>query len=166
MLVECLPADEQDYFFSGPEAYFWTTLKAAMAAAGHPLDTAAELAQMGIGITPAVRCAKAGNAVSREAVERCSHLLEQELLHYSNLKVILLMGDAAIKAINYIGRRTTRHALIPGQATYRIRGQEFNWRGVRLLPSYLPTGKSFLIEKSKQTMVAEDIRTALELAGR
>jgi hypothetical protein len=34
---------------------------------------------------------------------------------------------------------------------------------VRLFPTYLQTGKSFLIEKSKQVMIAEDIRAALAL---
>ena len=38
--------------------------------------------------------------------------------------------------------------------------------GIRVLPSYLQTGKSYLIEKSKRRMIAEDLRTALELIGR
>jgi hypothetical protein len=33
---------------------------------------------------------------------------------------------------------------------------------VRVFPTYLQTGKSYLIEKSKRKMIAEDIKTALK----
>ena len=51
--------------------------------------------------------------------------------------------------------------IIPSGSTYKIRGQEYFFRGKRALPSYLQAGPSFFIEKSKRRMIAEDITTAL-----
>jgi hypothetical protein len=75
------------------------------------------------------------------------------------------MGDVAIRAVNEIGRRKTGVRVIPAGSTYRLRGPEYTLDGVQVLPSYLQTGKSYLIEKSKQRMIAEDLRTALQLIG-
>ena len=73
------------------------------------------------------------------------------------------MGDAAIKALNFISRRLTKTRAIPAGSTYKIRGETFYFGDIRVFPSYLPTGKNFLIEKSKRRMVAEDIKNAFEL---
>jgi hypothetical protein len=40
---------------------------------------------------------------------------------------------------------------------------EYHYGQVRVVPSYLPTGRSYLIERSKREMVAEDLRLALGL---
>ena len=79
------------------------------------------------------------------------------------LKVLLLMGDVAIKALNYIAKRHTGEKVIPSGAIYKIRKNEYFYKGMRVFPSYLQTGKSFLIEKSKQKMIAEDLQTALKI---
>jgi hypothetical protein len=70
------------------------------------------------------------------------------------------MGDAAIKSLNFIAQRVTGGKCIPAGSTYKIRGGQFFFGHIRVFPSYLPTGKNFLIEKTKQAMVAEDIRNA------
>ena len=57
----------------------------------------------------------------------------------------------------------TGKRLIPSGSTYKLRRHQYAYQGVRVFPSYLQTGKSFLIEKSKQKMIAEDIRAALGL---
>jgi hypothetical protein len=75
------------------------------------------------------------------------------------------MGDVAIKAVNYIAKRAGEGRVIPAGSTYKIRGQEYSFRGARAFPSYLHVGPSFGIEKSKQRMIAEDISAALELVG-
>lgn len=72
------------------------------------------------------------------------------------------MGDVAIKALNYIAKRQTGEKVIPSGSTYKIRKNEYFYRGMRVFPSYLQTGKSFLIEKSKQKMIAEDIKAAID----
>ncbi len=73
------------------------------------------------------------------------------------------MGDVAIKAVNYIAKRKGAGRVIPAGSTYKIRGGEFYFGGVRTFPSYLQVGPSFGIEKSKQRMIAEDIAAALSL---
>jgi len=73
------------------------------------------------------------------------------------------MGDVAIKAMNYIARRDIGKAVIPGGSTYKIRKNQFFYGATRVFPSYLQTGKNYLIEKSKRRMIAEDIKAAFEL---
>jgi uracil-DNA glycosylase len=75
----------------------------------------------------------------------------------------MLMGDVAIKAINYIAKRVGEERVIPAGSTYKIRGQEYFFQRKRVFPSYLQAGPSFFIEKSKRRMIAEDIAAALSL---
>ena len=75
----------------------------------------------------------------------------------------MLMGDVAIKAINYISKRAGESRVIPAGSTYKIRGREYFFRGKRAFPSYLQAGPSYFIEKSKRRMIAEDIAAALSL---
>jgi uracil-DNA glycosylase len=77
----------------------------------------------------------------------------------------MLMGDVAIKALNTIAHRAGAKRVIPAGSTYKIRGQEYFFRGLRVFPSYLQAGPSFFIEKSKRRMIAEDISKALNLLG-
>ena len=76
---------------------------------------------------------------------------------------LLLMGDVAIKSINYIASRAGEDRVIPAGSTHKIRGQEYYFRGRRAFPSYLQAGPSFFIEKSKRRMIAEDISQAMRL---
>jgi hypothetical protein len=55
--------------------------------------------------------------------------------------------------------------VISAGSTYKIRGQEYFFRGARAFPSYLQAGPSFFIEKSKRKMIAEDIAAALKIPG-
>ena len=73
------------------------------------------------------------------------------------------MGDVAIRAVNYIAKRAGEGRVIPAGSTYKIRGQEYRFRGRRAFPSYLQAGPSFFIEKSKRRMIAEDIAEAMAL---
>ena len=73
------------------------------------------------------------------------------------------MGDAAIKSINYLAKRAGEKRVIPAGSTYKIRGNEYFFKGRRAFPSYLQAGPSFFIEKSKRRMIAEDISEALKL---
>ena len=75
------------------------------------------------------------------------------------------MGDVAIKAVNTIARRAGQPRVIPAGSTYKIRGPAYHWGAVRAFPSYLQAGPSFLIEKSKRKMIAEDLTAALDLLG-
>ena len=120
---------------------------------------------MGVYLTTAVKCAKTGYGIKSGTIKECSLLLENELDLFPNVEAYLLMGDVAIKALNYIAKRQGEPRVIPAGSTYKIRGGEFYYRGKRAFPSYTQTGPSFGIEKSKQRMIAEDIASALELVG-
>lgn len=96
-------------------------------------------------------------------IKECSRLLEAELALFPAVRVYLLMGDVAIKALNFIAKRQGEKRVIPTGSTYKIRGEAYHYRGARVFPSYLQAGPSFFIEKSKRRMIAEDIAAALEL---
>jgi len=165
MVAEAPPDDPADYFYAeGMPSYLETTMQ-AFGDAGAPVSSMAEILARGVYITTAVKCGKTGYSVPTKSIEACSHLLEQELALFPNTVAVLAMGDVAIRAMNYVARRQTRKRVIPAGSTYRIRHEPYHLGGVRVFPSYLSTGRSYLIEKSKQRMVAEDIRAALALAG-
>ncbi len=154
------PAD--DYYAPGTPLFAHTTLL-AFQDAGVKVSTLQELLDLGVYFTSAVKCAKIGYGLKTATIRECARILEQELGLFPNVQVYLLMGDVAIQAVNSIARRTGELAVIPAGATYKIRGQIYSFRGTRALPSYLQAGPSFFIEKSKRKMIAEDIRTAVDL---
>jgi uracil-DNA glycosylase len=95
-------------------------------------------------------------------MKNCAALLEKEIALFPNVKVFMLMGDVAIKMMNDIWKKQTGKRVIPAGSTYKIRGQAYYVGDKRVLPSYTPAGRNFLIEKSKRRMVAEDIKEALK----
>jgi uracil-DNA glycosylase len=114
-------------------------------------------------LTTAVKCGKTGYGIKATTIKRCSRILQQELALFPNVKALLLMGDVAIKAVNYIAKSVGEARVIPAGSTYKIRGGKYIFRGMRAFPSYLQAGPSFFIEKSKRKMIAEDIAEALSL---
>ncbi len=165
LISESAAAKIEDNYYRGSDALFEQTTRQAFKDAGADVDSFTDILKLGVYLTPAVKCRKTGYVISNSTIDECSHLLEQEIALFPNWKVMLLMGDAAIRAINTIAKRNGEKRVIPAAATYKIRGEEFSFRGCRVLPSYLQAGPSFFIEKVKRKMIAEDIRTALELAG-
>jgi uracil-DNA glycosylase len=130
--------------------------------AGAAVSSLQDILDLGAYLTTAVKCGKTGYGIATATIERCSHILEQELALFPQARVLLLMGDVAIKAVNGIARRAKEPRVIPAGSTYKLRGQAYTWRGMRAFPSYLQAGPSFFIEKSKRKMIAEDIAAALE----
>ena len=118
---------------------------------------------MGVFFTTAVKCGKTGYGIKANTIKECSHILEKELALFPDVKAYMLMGDVAIKAIYYISKRAGEGRVIPAGSTYKIRGEEYSFRGKRAFLSYLQVGPSFGIEKSKRKMIAEDIANALRL---
>ena len=167
LISEAAPEDPANYYYAagGPQAgsLFERTTVLAFQDAGADVTSLQDLLDRGVYFTTAVKCAKTGYTMKAATLKACSEILERELALFPNVQAYLLMGDAAIRAVNDIARRNREPRVIPAGATYKIRGPAYTWRGARAFPSYLQAGPSFFIEKSKRRMITEDIRTALGL---
>jgi uracil-DNA glycosylase len=163
MISEAAPANPGDYYYAGGDSLFEQTTVQAFNDAGAQVSSIQDILDLGVYLTTAVKCGKTGYNIKASPIKECSLILEEELLPFQNVKAYMLMGDVAIKAINYIARRAGEARVIPAGSTYKIRGQEYHFRGRRAFPSYVQAGPSFFIEKSKRRMIAEDIAAALSL---
>ncbi|MBN1351847.1 uracil-DNA glycosylase [candidate division KSB1 bacterium] len=164
MISEVPPPDLGDYFYS--ESKFPDFLKTTLQAfhdAGFEFSSMKDIIDAGIYLTTAVKCGKIGYTVSANVIQTCSYILEKEIALLPDVGAYLLMGDVAIRAFNTISHRLTGQRAIPAGSTYKIRSQEFYYSGKRVFPSYLQTGKNYLIEKSKRKMIAEDIEAAFRI---
>ena len=165
MVSEASPENAEDYYYAkGTPKYQQTTMQ-AFQFAGVQVESFSDLLGMGIYFTTAVKCGKTGYGIKAATIKTCSLILEEELNIFPDIKAFLLMGDVAIKGINYISKRAGEGRTIPSGATYKIRGGEFYFQGVRVFPSYLQVGPSFGIEKSKVRMIGEDIASAMAIWG-
>jgi len=165
LISEAAPENPSDYYYAGESALFARTTVLAFQDAGAKVESMQDILHLGVYLTTAVKCGKTGYGIATATIENCSHLLEKEIALFPNVRVWLLMGDVAIKAINMIAKRSGEPRVIPAGSTYKIRGGEFKFRGARALPSYVQAGPAFFVEKVKRKMIAEDIKKALELAA-
>ncbi len=163
MISEAAPANRADYYYSDGDALFEQTTVLAFNDAGAQVSSIQDILDLGVYLTTAIKCGKTGYTIKAGPIRECSLILEEELSLFPNVKAYMLMGDVAIKAVNYIAGRSGEPRVIPAGSTYKIRDQEYYWRGKRAFPSYLQAGPSFFIEKSKRKMIAEDIAAALSL---
>jgi uracil-DNA glycosylase len=165
MISEAPPPDANDYFYAKSNPFYMQTTVQAFNDAGVRISSMKDVLNQGVYVTTAIKCAKTAYAILPETIENCCfRILEKEIDLFTGIKTILLMGDTAIKTMNYIAKKVTGKRLIPSGSTYRIRKDEYFFKQLRVFPSYLQTGRSYLIEKSKRKMIAEDIKAALEHA--
>jgi uracil-DNA glycosylase len=164
VISEAAPQDPGDYYYAEGLPHFQQTTLTAFRDAGAAVDSFTEILELGIYFTTAVKCAKTGYGIKASTIKTCSELLEKEIALFPKVRAFLLMGDVAIKGLNYIAKRQGEPRVIPAGSTYKIRGGEYFYKGARAFPSYLQVGPSFGIEKSKRRMIAEDIKAALGLA--
>ena len=162
MITEAPPDDKADYFYAAGNPFYLETTLQAFKDAGEDVNSIQDILNLGVYITTAIKCGKTRYAVSPETMKNCSNLLEQEIAVFPNIRVFMLMGDVAIKMMNDIWKKQTGKKVIPAGSTYKIRGQAYYAGDKRVMPSYTPAGKNFLIEKSKRKMVAEDICEAMK----
>lgn len=165
MISEAAPPDSKDYYYTAGNPLFQQNTVQAFGLAGVEVSSIQDLLKMGMYFTTAVKCGKTGYGIKTATIKACSFILEKELDLFPYVKVYLLMGDVAIKGVNYISMREGAGRAIPAGSTYKIRGGAYTFRGKRAFPSYLQVGPSFGIEKSKQKMIAEDIVNAMKLLG-
>lgn len=163
LINEVVPADPRDDFYGGADAAYLSTAIPLFKQAGIEVDSVFELLEAGIYLTNAVKTPKTDYAVERGSIEKSLPYLEKELSFFPNVKVIMLMGDVAKKAFNMISKKTTRKNAVPSISTYKIRNSEIYYQGIRIMPSYIMTGKNILIEKSKFQMAGEDISIMYKL---
>ena len=163
LISEAAPADPGDFYYASGDPLFQQTTVQAFTDAGVHVSSVQDMLHMGVYLTTAVKCGKTGYGIKAGTIRECSLILERELDIFPSIKAFLLMGDVAIKAINYIAKRAGEGRVIPAGSTYKIRGREYYFRGRRAFPSYLQAGPSFFIEKSKRRMIAEDITESMRL---
>ena len=162
MVSECPPANKSDYFYENASGAFFQTTKTAFEDAGIVINEYKDLTDMGIYLTTAIKCCKKQYLVSAKTIKECAlRFLRIELGQFPNVKVIMCMGDFAIKAINYIYKEEHNIRPIGAGSTYKIRNDKHVFNNIRFFPSYTQTGDSFSSEKSKRRMIAEDIEGAL-----
>ena len=163
MIAEALPDNPQDYFYAAGDSLYVSNTLAAFRQADIQVDSISDILRRGVYLTVAVKVPRSGKALPAAVIREHSYSLETELKLFPNLRAILLMGDTAIKALNTIAQRVFKSRAIPTGATYKIRPGEYYFNNIRVFPSYLHTGRNFLIEKSKRQMVAEDIQHAFQV---
>ena len=164
MISEVVPENPDDYFYSRkPEAAFLSTTIPIFNNAGLPVQSIDDIIRKGIYITTAVKTSKSEYTISTETIKNQLPILEEEMRLFDQLKVIMLMGDVAKKAVNTIARKNTKKSIIPSTSTYKIRQNAYYYGDIRVFPSYIITGGNILIEKSKVKMIQEDIAAAVAL---
>ena len=163
MVSEAIPDNVQDYFYEKGDPAFLRTTVQAFADAGFAMNTVKDFFDRGIYLTTALKCKKKEYLVSSGTLQKCASVLQEELEQFLNIRVIMLMGDFAIRTMNYIWKNKYNKRAISAGSTYKIRKAVYEDRGIRFFPSYTQTGDSFNIEKSKRRMIAEDIDAAMKL---
>lgn len=165
LISEAAPPHMADGYYAGGGSLFAQTTIQAFNDAGAAVTSIQDILALGVYLTTAVKCSKTGYGIQTPTIEQCSKILADEIALFPNVKAFLLMGDVAIKAVNSISRQAGLGRAIPAGSTYKIRGQQYYFRGARAFPSYLQAGPAFFIEKSKRKMIADDLAAALTLAG-
>ena len=166
MISEAPPIEHSEYYYQSKDGAFFQTTQIAFNDAGYRIESYDELTNLGVYLTTAIKCSKCDYLVSSKTIKECAfRYLESELQRFINIKVIMCMGDFAIKAVNYIYRNNYGITPIKRGSTYKIRKEKFIFNGIRFIPSYTQTGGSFNIETSKRIMIAEDIKLALSIVN-
>jgi uracil-DNA glycosylase len=165
LISEALPQNIEDYFDGKKEPVFIKNTNIIFNMLGYPYKTYRDYLNNGIYLTTAIKCIKKDYLVKSETIKNCSINLENELDEFNNKEIIMLMGDFAIKAVNYIWKSKYNEKIIPSGSTYKIRNGVYESRGIRFFPSYTHTGDSFGLEKSKVEMIKEDVKKSTGNSG-
>lgn len=164
MISEVPSQNPEDGFYStAPESDYMKSTIGLFKAAGVQVNSMSDILEMGIYITTAVKSPKTEYTVDRNLIMAHLAILKAELSLFSNLKVIMVMGDVAKKAINMMTKVEMKKNLFPADATGRMRHNEYFWNGIRVFPSYIMTGKNLLIEKFKCECIADDISRMMKI---
>lgn len=154
---------DDDFFGANAHPYYLQTTIPLFQEAGVCVNDMQDIVEKGIYITNVVRKPKIESAIETKDLLSYVPYLEKELSLFPNVEVIMLMGDVAKKAFNFISKQHTKKNVIPSLSTYKLRNDQFFYQGIQVLPSYIMTGKNILIEKSKFQMASEDIAKMMDI---
>lgn len=166
MINEVVPADPQNDFYGSENAAYMETTIPLFRQAGIEVSTIREILAQGIYLTNAIKFPKSETTIDNDSIEKSLPYLEKELTLFPNVQVIMLMGDVAKKCFNRITKKATKRNAVPAISTYKIRKTELYYQNIRIMPSYIMTGKNILIEKSKVQMAAEDLANMFEIISK
>lgn len=157
MINEVVPTDPSQDFYGQLDADYLTTTIPLFQKSGLQVEDIQDILHMGVYITNAVKTPKPDYTIEKSSIANSLPYLEKELALFPNVKVIMLMGDVAKKAFNMLTKKATKKNVVPAIPTYKLRNNEIYYGNIRVMPSYIMTGKNILIEKSKFAMASEDI---------
>ncbi|MGO3604503.1 MAG: uracil-DNA glycosylase family protein [Enterococcus malodoratus] len=163
MINEVVPAYPENDFYGSEDATYLETTIPLFQKAGIEVTTVQEILDQGIYLTNAIKMPKTESTVDNASIEKSLPYLEKELSLFPNVQVIMLMGDVAKKCFNRIAKKATKKNAVPAISTYKIRKSEIFYQDIRIMPSYIMTGKNILIEKSKVQMASEDLATMFRI---
>ena len=163
MINEVAAEDPGDDFYGTDNSEYLASTRYLFEKAGLKLADGRAFAELGIYLTNALKTPKIGTVVDPAALRQQAPLLGAELKLFPDLKVIMLMGDVAKKAMNLIAKSETGKPALPSGSTYKLRHESFFYKGLRLMPAYIMTGPNLRIEKSKTEMNAEEIAKMLAI---
>lgn len=166
MINEVVPADPQNDFYGSENAAYMETTIPLFRQAGIEVSTIQEILAQGIYLTNAIKFPKSETTIDNDSIEKSLPYLEKELTLFPNVQVIMLMGDVAKKCFNRITKKATKRNAVPAISTYKIRKTELYYQNIRIMPSYIMTGKNILIEKSKVQMAAEDLASMFQIISK
>lgn len=167
LINEVVPRNPDDWFYSdADDSENRRNALGLFEKAGVPVKSMRDILDLGIYITAALKTPKESSTADPEIIRAQLPLLEAELALFPNRKLIMLMGDVAIKMVNRIAKAGSGKTACQAGAAGRRRHWEnhaFYWEGVRIFPSYIMTGKNLLIEPFKRDTIVEDIRRMMEI---
>lgn len=163
MINEVVPADPNNDFYGLEDAAYMETTIPLFQKAGIEVTNIQDILSHGIYLTNAIKIPKSETTISNDSIEKSLPYLEKELNLFPNVQVIMLMGDVAKKCFNRITKKSTKRNIVPAISTYKLRNTELYYQNIRIMPSYIMTGKNILIEKSKVRMAAEDLAIMYEI---
>ena len=100
MISEAAPGNPGDYYYyaDGSPLFEQTTVQ-ALKDAGTEVASMQDVLDLGVYLTTAMKCGKMGYGTKAATIKECSLILQEEIGLFPNVRVTLLMGDVAIKAV-------------------------------------------------------------------
>ncbi|MFS0781582.1 uracil-DNA glycosylase [Bacillus sp. 1P06AnD] len=159
-VVASIPED--DFYSSNLNSYYMSTVIPLFKNAGIEVETIQDILEQGIYITSAIKMPKGNELIKTDKIKKFLPILEKELDLFPNVKAIMLNGDIAKKAFNYISKKKYGKNAVPAGSTYKLRKSDIFIGDIKIFPAYILTGKNVLIEKSKFDMNIEDLKRMIK----